>query len=137
MIPPAISFGWFWSTLLVPQCIITNDLVCDKELSRAHYKAFLTRSSLIPKLSASLKEFLQTTSVPSQTSQFLNKSPTILIGAVEFFKNLLWNVCVFCHPDFCTLCTNDLQSLVWLLPVKFRAAIFIVFSCFIYKPFWK
>ena len=57
MIPTAISSGWFWSTLFVPQCMIKSDVVCCTEISRALHKTFSTWTPLIPKLRASLKYF--------------------------------------------------------------------------------
>ena len=55
MTPLAMPSGLLWSTLFVPQCIITNNVVCCKEISRTLHKTFSMQSPLIPKLIVSWK----------------------------------------------------------------------------------
>ena len=118
---------WLWSILFVPQCIITNNVMCCKEISRPLHKTFSTGSPLIHKLRASLKEFFE-------ICRYLLKpvaveSPIIMIGAAEFCESFLWNVCFSCHPSLCKCATGYLQLLVWLLLVKLRASLVIISVC--------
>ena len=46
----AISIGWFGFRLLVPRCVIINDVVRGKEIFRAIHRTFSTRSPTAPKL---------------------------------------------------------------------------------------
>ena len=116
MIPTAIHFRWFWSTLFVPQCIITNDVVCGKEISRGLYEIFSTRSPLIPKVSASLKWFPQT--CPYLLKPAAIEASIITIGAAEFFTKAFsgkyvfpaTQVCVCVTPAICSFWRNQWSS---------------------------
>ena len=63
MTPTAMSSGWLWPTLFLPQCIITNNVAFCKEISRAVHNTITTDNQV----RSTFKIVLPNMSVSSQT----------------------------------------------------------------------
>ena len=82
-----ISFKLYWTMVVIGAAVyIINVVVCDKEISRALHKIFLTRSLLITKSNWSSKLFFQTRLY--LYSPVSVESPIIITGATEVFESL-------------------------------------------------
>ena len=118
MTATAIPSGWLSSTLFVPQCMIINNVVCGKEITRAFHKTFSTQSP--PIVSPNI-------SVSSQSC--CNRVTNYNDWCDRVLQKFFWNVCVSCHPSFCMRGTGNLQLLAWLFLVKLRTSLVIISVC--------